>query len=272
MDNNSFEFKKLEGKNFAKISRDHNAIHVDENFGYNSIYGENIVHGVFVLFKFLKKIKFKENFSYIKILFTDAAKYNYKVNIKKINIHKEKKIYELIQLNNVIARIELGFFFEDIKIEKLKKISIKKKYLINKKKENKFNFKNSPTNLNIALCNLSKYVGMYFPGENSIISEINIYKVNFNHGSSVFVCSDTSLVKKGFPTIYNTLMYKNYNIQFKTLIRPKLEVKLKKPKLKILKEVKLIKNNILVIGASSGIGKDLLQLFLNNKKIKLIGT
>ena len=272
MDNNSFKFKKLEGKNFAKISGDHNAIHVDENFGYNSIYGENIVHGVFVLFKFLKKIKFKENFSYIKILFIDTTKYNYKVNIRKINIHKEKKIYELIQLNNVIARIELGFFSEEIKIERLKKISIKKKYLINKKKENKFNFKNSPTNLNIALCNLSKYVGMYFPGENSIISEINIYKVNFNHGSSVFVCSDTSLVKKGFPTIYNTLMYKNYNIQFKTLIRPKLEVKLKKPKSKILKEVKLIKNNILVIGASSGIGKDLLQLFLNNKKIKLIGT
>ena len=178
MDNNSFKFKKLEGKNFAKISGDHNAIHVDENFGYNSIYGENIVHGVFVLFKFLKKIKFKENFSYIKILFIDTTKYNYKVNIRKINIHKEKKIYELIQLNNVIARIELGFFFEDIKIEKLKKISIKKKYLINKKKENKFNFKNTPTNLNIALCNLSKYVGMYFPGENSIISEINIYKVN----------------------------------------------------------------------------------------------
>ena len=77
------------------------------------------VHGVFVLFKFLKKIKFKENFSYIKILFTDAAKYNYNVNIKKINIHKEKKIYELIQLNNVIARIELGFFFEDIKIRSI---------------------------------------------------------------------------------------------------------------------------------------------------------
>ena len=272
MDKNSFKFKKIEGKNFAKISGDHNAIHVDENFGYNSIYGENIVHGVFVLFKFLKKIKFNEHFSYLKILFIDTTKYNYKINIRKINIYKKKKIYELVQLNNVIARIEVGFFFDDIKIEKLKKVSLKKKYLINKKKINKFNFKNSPINLNIALCNLSKYVGMFFPGENSIISEINIHNVNFNYGSNVLISSDSSLAKKGFPIIYNTLVYENYNIQFKTLIRPKLKVKFKKPESKILKQVKLIKNNILIIGASSGIGKDLLQLFLYNKKVKVIAT
>ena len=272
MDKNSFRFKKLEGRSFAKISGDHNAIHVDEKVGYNSIYGENIVHGVSVLFKFLKKVKFKENFSYLKILFIDTTKYNYKIDIRKINIYKTRKIYELVQLNKVVARIEAGFFSQEQKIAKLKKISLKKKYLINKKKINKFNFKSSSAKLNIALCNLSKYVGTVFPGENSIISEINIHKVNFNHGSNVLISSDSSLVKKGFPTIYNTLVYENYNIEFKTLIRPKLEVKLKRPKPKILKQVKLIKNNILIIGASSGIGNDLLQLFLNNKKIKVIGT
>ena len=46
MDNNSFKFKKLEGKNFAKISGDHNAIHVDENFGYNSICWTNYIHNI----------------------------------------------------------------------------------------------------------------------------------------------------------------------------------------------------------------------------------
>ena len=50
---NSFSFKKFEGINFAKLSEDYNAIHLDEMTGYNSIYGENIVHGVFVLIKFL---------------------------------------------------------------------------------------------------------------------------------------------------------------------------------------------------------------------------
>jgi len=113
---------------------------------------------------------------------------------------------------------------------------------------------------------------MVFPGENSLIEEINISKVNFNYGSNVSICSDSSLAKKGFPTIYNNLKYANYDIQFKTLIRPKLKIKLKKPKAKIVKQVKSIKDNILIIGASSGIGNDLFQLFAKNKKIKVIGT
>ena len=112
--------------------------------------------------------------------------------------------------------------------------NVKYKYLISLLKEN----------LNIALCKLSKFVGMVFPGENSLIAEINISKVNFNYGSHVSICSDYSLTEKGFPTIYNTLQYENYDIHFKTLIRPKLKVKLKKPKAKILKQVKLIKDNV----------------------------
>ena len=128
---NSFSFKKFEGMNFAKLSGDYNAIHINELVGYNSIYGENIVHGSFVIFKFLKKIKLKNNFSYIKILFNDATKYNCKVNIKKIKIYKTKKLYELLQLNNVIARIEIGFLPEENKLERLKKISLRKKYFIN---------------------------------------------------------------------------------------------------------------------------------------------
>jgi hypothetical protein len=40
----------------------------------------------------------------------------------------------------------------------------------------------------------------------------------------------------------------------------------------LLKKIKNIKDNILIIGASSGIGNDLLNLFLNNTKIKIIAT
>ena len=101
---NSFSFKKKEGKNFAKFSGDYNVIHINEHAGYNSIYGENIVHGVFVIFKFLEKIKIKNNFNYLKILFNDATKYNHKINIRKTKINNEKKLYELVQLNNVIAK------------------------------------------------------------------------------------------------------------------------------------------------------------------------
>ena len=269
---NSFHFKKKEGKNFAKISGDLNQIHIDEVAGYNSIYGENIVHGVFVLFKFLKKIKIKNNFEYIKILFYDAAKYNHKINIKKITINKKSKLYELVQLNNIIAKIELGFSSKENKVEKIKNTSLQKKYFINKENKYKNNFFNIDKNLNIALNKLSKYVGMIFPGENSLIAEINISKIGFNYSNELLIKSDTTLTKKGFPTIYNNLRYANYDINFKTLIRPKLKVKLKEPKAKILKEIKNFKQNILIIGASSGIGNDVLKLFLNNKKIKVIAT
>ena len=39
-----------------------------------------------------------------------------------------------------------------------------------------------------------------------------------------------------------------------------------------MKETNLINENVLIIGGSSGIGNDLLKLFLNNKKIKIIST
>ena len=77
---------------------------------------------------------------------------------------------------------------------------------------------------------------------------------------------------KEFPLIANMLAYKNYNIEFKTMVRPVLKIKLGKLNKEILKEINLIKENILIIGASSGIGNDLFQLFTKNKNIKIIGT
>ena len=90
--------------------------------------------------------------------------------------------------------------------------------------------------------------------------------------NNISINSDSSLLTKGFPLINNRLIYKNYNIEFKTLTRPELNIKLNKPNRKILKEINLIKENVLIIGGSSGIGNDLLKLFLNNKKIKIIST
>ena len=44
------------------------------------------------------------------------------------------------------------------------------------------------------------------------------------------------------------------------------------PNKKIITEIRSIKKNVLIIGASSGIGNDLLRLFLQNKKIKIFAT
>ena len=110
MYSNNFSIKEFEGVNFAKLSGDNNIIHIDKVAGYNSIYGCNIVHGVLVILKFLDKIKFKKNCSYIKVLFTKGFKYNLKIKIKIIKKNKSKILYELIQQNNINASIEILLF------------------------------------------------------------------------------------------------------------------------------------------------------------------
>ena len=272
MYSDNFSIKEFEGINFAKLSGDNNIIHVDKIAGYNSIYGHNIAHGVLVILKFFKKKKFKKNYSYIKVQFSKGFRYNSKIKIRKIKKNKSKISYKLIQQNNINAIIEVDFSNKKHVIQNLKKITFKKKYLITKKIRRKLTSNSVPTELKIALCYLTKYVGTVYPGKNSSISEINIFNNNINTINGISVNLESLLLAKGFPLIDNRLIYKNYYIEFKTLIRPELNIKLNKPNRQVLKETNLIKENILIIGGSSGIGNDLLKLFLNNKKIKIIST
>ena len=268
----NFSIKEFEGINFAKLSGDNNIIHINKIAGYNSIYGHNIVHGVLVILKFLNKIKLKKKYSYIKVFFAKGFRYNSKIKIRKIKKDKNKISYKLIQQNNINAEIEIGFSQKEHIIRALKKTTFKKEYPISKKIRRKFVSASTPVELKIALCYLTKYVGTVYPGKDSSISEINIFNNNTNTNNKISINLKSSLLAKGFPLIDNRLIYKNYYIEFKTLIRPKLNIKLEKPSKEILQEINLINENILIIGGSSGIGNDLLQLFLNNKKIKIIST
>jgi len=265
MNSANFSIKELEGINFAKLSGDNNRIHIDKIAGYNSIYGHNIVHGVLIILRFLEKQKIKKNYSSIKIQFFNAFKYNSKIRIKKIKKKKYSYIYHLIQENITKACIELDFFSSAASSEIPKKKTFKKVYLVSKKL-----IKKKSKNLNIALYYLTKYVGTVFPGKNSLITEINIYINKISSDNHILI--ESFRLDKRFPFIKNKLKYKNYEIDFKTLIRPELNIKLAKPNKKILNEVASIKENILIIGGSSGIGNDLLKLFLKNKKIKIIST
>ena len=74
------------------------------------------------------------------------------------------------------------------------------------------------------------------------------------------------------PLIENKLKYKNYVINFETLLAPKLKINFNKPNTNFLQLINSIKENVLIIGASSGIGFDLLNLFKFNKRIKIIAT
>ena len=266
----SFVIKDSEGTNFAKLSGDDNIIHINKTAGYNSMYGCNITHGVLVILKFLKKIKLPKKYSFIKIQFQKGFKYNYEIKIKKIKKDKSKIVYSLIQQNDVNANIEIILLPRRFVIQNFQRIAYKKNYFISKKTKKKFTCNYIPSELKIALCYLSKYVGTVYPGKNSLIKEINIF--NNNTDITEKISLNSSLLSKALPLIANVLTYKNYRIEFETLIRPELKIKLTTPNKEILKEINLIKENILIIGASSGIGNDLLKLFLNNKKIKIIGT
>jgi len=267
-----YNIKKNEGIKFAKYTGDNNGIHINEKIGNNSIYGENIIHGVLIILKFLEIIKLKKKYSYIKVLFKEGFKYNHVITVQKSKFTKYKILYNLVQQNNINAKVEIGIFPQSYQVNKLEKESVQKKYLVSNKKNKDFIFKSIPVDLVEALSKLTKYVGTFYPGKNSLISEVNISTNEKNQSDSVVINSDNSLVLKGFPVIANRLLYKNYKIQFKTLIRPQLKIDLKKSSNKILNEINLIKKNVLIIGASSGIGNDLLENFLNNKKINIIAT
>ena len=265
-----FCIKESEGIKFAKLSGDNNVVHFDKVTGNNSIYGYKIVHGVLVILKFLKKIKLTRNYSCIKVQFQKGFEYNSEIKIKETKKDNSKITYQLIQNSNINANIEIALFPKEYLIQKLHRITFKKEYLISNKMKKKFNNKHVSKELRIALCYLSMYVGTVYPGKQSLLKEINIFNNNINQTNKIYI--NSFLLSKVCPLIDNTLAYKNYHIEFKTIIRPELSIKLNKPNKKILREINSIKENILIIGASSGIGNDLLKLFLNNKKIKIIAT
>ena len=265
----SFSIKETEGLLFAKQSGDDNLIHLSDSVGYNSIYGEKIAHGVLVILKFLKTLN-EKNFFNLKIQFRSGFKYNSKINIFRVKNKRKEKFYKLVVDNFVCANIEISNLQKNNLIDSLAKTTFKKKYSVSKSKVKKFNKNCVSEKLNVALKYLSKYVGKAYPGKNSLITEIEIFKKDINLSNNILI---SSLLKdKRLPIIDNRLTYKNYYIEFKTLIRPSLKVKLHKPSKKILKTIHSLKNNILILGGSSGIGYDMFKLFLNNQKVKIICT
>ena len=84
----NFSITNKHGIKYSTESSDINKIHINSNYGYNSIFGETICHGTLVILNFFKKIKFnhKNNF-YIDVIFKLPFFYNDTIFIKK-EIHK----------------------------------------------------------------------------------------------------------------------------------------------------------------------------------------
>tara|TARA_A100001011_G_C14310231_1_gene845209 strand:- start:443 stop:1702 length:1260 start_codon:yes stop_codon:yes gene_type:complete len=257
-----FSITHKEVKNFANYSRDFNKIHIDWLTGYNSLYGENIAHGVLVIFHILKKIKFN-NFYNIKFNFLSHTSLNQKISIKKINknyyeIHQNKKICILVELDNFFENIDLNHF--------------KKKIYSNYLKKKKLNFPFVEKNLKWSLSALSKFVGMDVPGKNSLISSIHIIKnkkiINKKNKFQIFY----KKIKKT-PLFENYLLFKEFQIRFISANRPSFEIKkIPKPSTILINKIKTIKKNIFILGASTGLGYEFLKICRYNKKIKIFAS
>jgi len=269
---NNAKFKKIsikrnEGLHFAKISGDNNLIHSCKNTGYQSQFGENIVHGSLAIIKILIKLKVK-NFTSLNIKFLSFIKYNEICEIRLIKKKQKQFYYKIYQEQELKITLEI-YNFEKEKIEELTKADVEKKITISNNKIKKFHNKFIDANLKLILCELSRYVGVIYPGKYSLINSIDIIKKKNLILKNIIHIKSKKLDKR-FNLIENNLVSSQFFVNFKTSIRPKLKKNFKRPNKQIINEIKSIKNNILIIGASSGLGLDLLELVSKNHNIKII--
>tara|TARA_Y100000389_G_C17468728_1_gene528249 strand:- start:3277 stop:4548 length:1272 start_codon:yes stop_codon:yes gene_type:complete len=251
----SFKISEKEGLNYAHESKDFNKIHIDEKYAYNSLYKQKIVHGCLLFLKVLNKLKLKsllkKNFK-IKIIFFKPTKYNYKISLKikknKINIFQKNKIATIL-INKNLNEID----------EKLNNVKF----------PTKINTKYVKNNLLRGLLNkTSEFVGSK---ENSLISSIEIeYSDSYLFSKNLTISSKK--VSKNYPIILNCIKFREYKINFKSLIRPKLKIRNIKISKEVRDKVHNLRDNILIIGSSNGIGKDMLSILKLNKKIKVYST
>ena len=258
-----FKINLSDAKNFAKASGDYNKIHLDKKYGSNSIFGEIICHGCFVFIKILEKIKNKKIIN--NKIFTIS------LNFKKFfSYNKLIKVY--LKNNNSIDALQDSEKKLSIKIStnsancEFDHKKYRKKYFMNKIS------KNYILTIKRLLMIISRYVGMFYPGKNSLIQNITI-SVNKNENSrSSKILLLSKKISKQYPFVENYIDYGQIKIFFTSIIRPKFKFNETFPSKFLLKKIKSVNKNILIIGASNGIGSELLNLFCNNRKIKIIST
>ena len=261
-----FKIYEKDGRKYSSLSGDNNKIHINKIFGYNSIFGEMICHGTLIVTKIFeiinlkKKIRNKNKFS-LKIEFLKHFKYN-----SEISIIKKNNKYDVFQEKQKKLEIKIKYY-NDLNTYN----SFKKKY--NLRFKNKIINKDKKINdIMVLLNNISKYVGTIYPGEHSIIREININfnKIKYLYNKKIEIFSQK--IDSRLPIINNKLNYNHFIISFQTLERPEIKKKINISYKALENKIKKIKYNALIIGGSQGIGRDITNILKHNSSIFKIVT
>ena len=238
---------------FSKISKDTNRIHLNKKIAGNFFIKEPIVHGInlalIALSKFIKKKNSNILITNISLNFKNFLNINEKFSIK---FYKNK----IIVHNDFHNKLEIHLKYRKIKKLNQKKIQIKKKIfnLSFQKLEN--------IRLIEQLIFSSYYVGSVYPGNGSLILNINI-----KHSKKYTDNSKPKILKK-----IKNISVINYqkDLHRTELIACKL-VPFRKEKKKNTFSVKTVKKlkgkKILIFGSSSDLSNRVLNLKKNNIKI-----
>lgn len=248
-----FKISDSEGYAYSKESGDKNEIHLNNLTGYNSIFNHKIVYGTLIFLKILKKIEFKKLNQYsINIQFIKAFKYNVPIKYSKTKILQ--KDFGLAYFNFLKKN---KYLFKDEKMKLTKTFKLKK-------------FISEYKKIRIILNYLSWYVGMVNPGKFSLINNINLV-----YNSNILKSKELKIYSKKipkFPIIKNKITFDSFIVEFITSVRPNI----KKTNIKISKQVKKLTlyttTPILILGASSGIGKEIFEIYKYNKNINIFST
>ena len=256
---NEFKISDYQGYAYSLESGDKNKIHLDNLIGYNSIFNHKIIYGTLIFLKVIKKLKIKKLSQYsINIQFIKAFKYNEPIKYNKTKIFQKNFGLAYIHYSK-----KTEYQFKDEKLKLIKTVKLKN-FNSNKKSIS------ADKKIRIILNHLSWYVGMINPGKYSLINNINlIYNSNILK-SKKFTIYSKKISK--FPIIKNRITFDNFIVEFTTSIRPHI----KKSNVKISKQVKKLalctKIPILILGASSGIGKEIFEIYKKNKNINIFST
>ena len=292
------KFTTKEISEFAKISNDYNPIHIDPTAARRLVTGNQVVHGINLmlaainlLHKNLKKLKFNR----IKCIFIKPVNVNEKVNFECKRNNKSVEIYIknkstlfttiILEKNNEITNKKFNTNNTNLnKIYKINKNYINSKFKkIDKNNRNHLinldnfiypkKYKNLKKNITTeqfkAILSLSYFVGMVYPGLNSLLSSIDI-----NLSDKKVKNNKINFSLKKYDSRINLLLTNFSNNIFGEIKAFIHQGEVSQPSLKIIKKFvktnEFIGTNSLIIGGSRGLGELTSKiLVLGNSKVTL---